>query len=232
MVRGSLFGLLAIAEVMMASGDVAMALSTMARTPSAVSTDMAIRICSEIIMCRRPAGALGLRLTSALARFRAMFGIIVFTYQPLMPHEFLYPHHRTYHRTYDEGRGLTRTGVHWYSPPGKNAAHHIHHIFRLARLTFRDVDESEASLGRVVRGAARWLWPATTPRRSLAVGRTSTTRSCPARCRGTASTTMWRRGTRAAGGAADRSEQHRVELGCSSEHRHADLPSVPSRLSG
>jgi hypothetical protein len=55
------------------------------------------------------------------------------TYQPLMPHEFLYPHHRTYHRTYDEGRGLTRTSVHWYSPPGKNAAQHAYHIFRLPR---------------------------------------------------------------------------------------------------
>ncbi len=55
------------------------------------------------------------------------------TYQPLMPHEFLYPHHRTYHRTYDDGRGLTRACVHWYSPPGKNAALHAYHIFRLPR---------------------------------------------------------------------------------------------------
>ncbi len=55
------------------------------------------------------------------------------TYQPFMPHEFLYPHHRTYHRYYDEGRGLTRTSAHWYSPPGKNAAQHAYHIFRLPR---------------------------------------------------------------------------------------------------
>jgi hypothetical protein len=33
------------------------------------------------------------------------------TYQPLMPHEFLYRHHRTYHRYYDGGMGLTRTSV-------------------------------------------------------------------------------------------------------------------------
>ena len=36
------------------------------------------------------------------------------TYQPLMPHEFLYRHHRRYHRYYNEGRGLTRTSVIWW----------------------------------------------------------------------------------------------------------------------
>jgi hypothetical protein len=38
------------------------------------------------------------------------------TYQPLMPHEFLYQHHRTYHRYYNGGQGLTRTSVIWWSP--------------------------------------------------------------------------------------------------------------------
>jgi hypothetical protein len=38
------------------------------------------------------------------------------TYQPLMPHEFMYSHHRTYHRYYNGGQGLTRTSVIWYSP--------------------------------------------------------------------------------------------------------------------
>lgn len=33
------------------------------------------------------------------------------TYQPLMPHEFMYHHHRTYHRYYNGGQGLTRTHV-------------------------------------------------------------------------------------------------------------------------
>ena len=33
------------------------------------------------------------------------------TYQPLMPHEFLYHHKRTYHRYYNGGQGLTRTSV-------------------------------------------------------------------------------------------------------------------------
>ncbi len=40
-----------------------------------------------------------------------------YTYQPLMPHEFMYPHTRTYHRYYDSGRGLDRTKVVWYSNP-------------------------------------------------------------------------------------------------------------------
>ena len=30
-----------------------------------------------------------------------------------MPHEFLYHHHRSYHRYYNSGQGLTRTCVHY-----------------------------------------------------------------------------------------------------------------------
>jgi hypothetical protein len=36
------------------------------------------------------------------------------TYQPLMPHEFLYHHHRGYHRYYNDGRGLNRTCVRYW----------------------------------------------------------------------------------------------------------------------
>jgi hypothetical protein len=39
------------------------------------------------------------------------------TYQPLYPHEFMYPHHRTYHRYYNGGQGLNRTKVCWYWSP-------------------------------------------------------------------------------------------------------------------
>jgi hypothetical protein len=38
------------------------------------------------------------------------------TYQPLMPHEFLYPHHRVY-RTHNPGAGSTRTSVTWLHTP-------------------------------------------------------------------------------------------------------------------
>jgi len=40
-------------------------------------------------------------------------GHTYYTYQPLMPHEFLYPHTRSYHRYYDRNRGLNRTVVSW-----------------------------------------------------------------------------------------------------------------------
>jgi hypothetical protein len=36
------------------------------------------------------------------------------TYQPLMPHEFMYAHHRTYHRYYNGGQGLNRTHVSYH----------------------------------------------------------------------------------------------------------------------
>ncbi len=36
------------------------------------------------------------------------------TYQPLMPHEFMYQHHRTYHRYYNGGQGLNRTHVSYH----------------------------------------------------------------------------------------------------------------------
>ena len=38
-------------------------------------------------------------------------GHVYYTYQPFMPHELMYQHHRSYHRYYDGGRGLTRTRV-------------------------------------------------------------------------------------------------------------------------
>ena len=39
----------------------------------------------------------------------AWVGHTYYTYQPFMPHELLYQHHRTYYRYYDGGRGMTRT---------------------------------------------------------------------------------------------------------------------------
>jgi hypothetical protein len=44
-------------------------------------------------------------------------GQVYYTYEPFYPHEWLYPHHRTYHRYYNDGRGLTRTSVHWMKSP-------------------------------------------------------------------------------------------------------------------
>lgn len=44
----------------------------------------------------------------------AWVGQTYITYQPLMPHEFMYHHHHRYHRYYNDGRGLTRTSVHYW----------------------------------------------------------------------------------------------------------------------
>lgn len=41
-----------------------------------------------------------------------LVGHTYYTYQPLMPHEFLYPHSRTYWRFHSDGRA-TRTLVSW-----------------------------------------------------------------------------------------------------------------------
>jgi hypothetical protein len=41
-----------------------------------------------------------------------VLGYTYITYQPLMPHEFLYQHHRTYAYYHSDG-GITRTSVSW-----------------------------------------------------------------------------------------------------------------------
>lgn len=42
-----------------------------------------------------------------------LVGHTYITYQPLMPQEFLYQHHRSYHR-HHPGRGWVSTKVHWW----------------------------------------------------------------------------------------------------------------------
>ncbi len=63
----------------------------------------------------------------------AVVGHTYYTYQPLMPHEFLYPHHRTYHQYSDSGMGLTRTSVHWYGTPVRSAARGLRNFLSLPR---------------------------------------------------------------------------------------------------
>jgi hypothetical protein len=59
-------------------------------------------------------GGVGAQMYVAPLPVPAWVGQTNYTYQPLMPNEMLYKHHRRYHRYYDEGRGLTRTSVHWW----------------------------------------------------------------------------------------------------------------------
>ncbi|QDU26829.1 hypothetical protein ETAA8_19120 [Anatilimnocola aggregata] len=56
-------------------------------------------------------GGMGAELYLSPRPVPAHVGHTYITYQPLMPHEFLYHHHRTYHRYYNSGQGLTRTHV-------------------------------------------------------------------------------------------------------------------------
>ncbi len=42
-----------------------------------------------------------------------LVGHTYFTYQPLLPHEFMYAHYRVYHHHYNHNRGLHRTRVIW-----------------------------------------------------------------------------------------------------------------------
>lgn len=78
-------------------------------------------------------GGVGSQMYVSPGPIPAHVGHTYFTYQPLMPHEFMYPHHNTYHRYYNDGRGLTRTSVKYYSPPGKRTMGYLHHMFTIPR---------------------------------------------------------------------------------------------------
>jgi hypothetical protein len=60
-------------------------------------------------------------------------GHTYYTYQPLMPHEFMYPHYRKYRNYYDEGRGIDRTKVQWYSNPVATVLKDVYHVVKLPR---------------------------------------------------------------------------------------------------
>jgi hypothetical protein len=62
-----------------------------------------------------------------------LVGHTFYTYQPLMPHEMLYPHHRTYRQWYDNGRGFTRTKVAWYCNPLTETVKCVHGALRIPR---------------------------------------------------------------------------------------------------
>lgn len=55
------------------------------------------------------------------------------TYQPFMPNEWLYQHHRTYYQPYNMGMGLNRTSVTWHSTPVRNEVMKIRKFFSVAR---------------------------------------------------------------------------------------------------
>ena len=62
-----------------------------------------------------------------------LVGHTYYTYQPLLPHEFLYPHRRVYHRYYNQNMGLTRTTIVWHKDPIESIWETVVHTFRPAR---------------------------------------------------------------------------------------------------
>ena len=59
-------------------------------------------------------GGVGAQMYMAPGPVPPHVGHTYYTYQPFMPHEMLYKHKRTYHRYYNEGRGLTRTHIRYW----------------------------------------------------------------------------------------------------------------------
>ena len=59
-------------------------------------------------------GAEGAQLYLSPRPTPPLVGHTYVTYQPLMPHEFLYRHHRTYTRDNGPYAGLTKTHVFWW----------------------------------------------------------------------------------------------------------------------
>ena len=61
-------------------------------------------------------------------------GHTFFTYQPFYPHEMLYWHKDRFHNYYDDGRGMNRTRVKYYSPPVRQALSNVYwNYLRLPR---------------------------------------------------------------------------------------------------
>lgn len=61
-------------------------------------------------------------------------GHTFFTYQPFYPDELLYWHKNRYHNYYDNGRGVNRTKVRYYSPPVRQWASNFYwNVLRIPR---------------------------------------------------------------------------------------------------
>ena len=60
-------------------------------------------------------------------------GQTYYTYQPLLPHEMMYPHCRHYLRVYDKGLGVNLTNVHWKCSPLHSACSKMKECIRIPR---------------------------------------------------------------------------------------------------
>ena len=66
------------------------------------------------VPCSTYPGAVGAQLYVSPRPVPPWVGHTYITYQPLLPHEFLYQHRRTYYRGHGPHGGLTRTSVWWH----------------------------------------------------------------------------------------------------------------------
>jgi hypothetical protein len=66
------------------------------------------------VACSTYPGAVGAQLYVSPRPVPPWVGHTYITYQPLLPHEFLYHHHRTYYRGHGPHGGLTKTTVWWH----------------------------------------------------------------------------------------------------------------------
>jgi hypothetical protein len=66
------------------------------------------------VACSTYPGAVGAQLYVSPRPVPPWVGHTYITYPPLMPHEFLYHHRRTYYRGHGPHGGLTRTSVWWH----------------------------------------------------------------------------------------------------------------------
>jgi hypothetical protein len=66
------------------------------------------------VPCSTNPGAVGAQLYVSPRPVPPWVGHTYITYPPLLPHEFLYHHRRTYYRGHGPHGGLTRTTVRWH----------------------------------------------------------------------------------------------------------------------
>ena len=119
--------------------------------------------CSTTTTSRRSGtGSVGAQLYPCPRPTPPLVGHTYVTYQPLMPHEFLYTHHRVY-KTKHEDAPPTRTSVHWRGAADRYAGHrvHAHAIVRLRRTLNRGsskTNETFLILAAAAALLAAWGW--------------------------------------------------------------------------
>jgi hypothetical protein len=99
------------AMIFVTVGDLQWGTTASAQTTAVVQSIPSDRSYSEYVPPVGP-GGVGATLYPCPRPTPPLVGHTYITYQPLAPHEFLYPHARHYRTWHEDGRP-TRTSVHW-----------------------------------------------------------------------------------------------------------------------